>query len=1049
MTVHNENSRVKIPALVHLTRLGYEYISVKRTNDFDHETNILKSVFRKRFLEINREATESDFEKEFQNIVLELGQNDLGKSFYNRLLGFGNSSYKLMDWDYFHKNTFHICTELTCKNGEDEFRPDITVFINGLPLAFIEVKKPNNPEGIKAERDRMNDRFKNEKFRKFINITQLLVFSNNMEYDDTGIDQLQGAFYATTSKTGDVKFNNFREELKNELPELAENKDEIETFILEDNNLITLKHSPEFLLNKDEKTPTNRILTSLFTKERLKVLLQFGITYLNEETQSGDILLQKHIMRYPQFFAAKAIRKKIDEGVTKGVIWHTQGSGKTALAFYCVRYLTDYFSRKGVVPRFYFIVDRLDLLKQAKKEFEKRGLDVNTVNSKDDLIRDFKQNTSKKGIGVINIQKFNEDTTAFNDSGYDISVQRIYFIDEAHRSYDPKGSSLANLYNSDKKSIKIALTGTPLIIYKERTTDGEEEILTGKENYKTTRNIFGDYIHKYYYNNSIKDGYTLKLLREEIETTYKNMLRKVQKEIEVKLGTLNKRELYAHEKFVSAMLDYIIDDFLNARTRFGDKSMGAMVVCESSEQARMMYEIFNRGVFCRDVNLRVAVKHDYRMVAEPFTPYYVTHHLNSALILHNENDKETRDRQIDDFKKGKIDFLFVYSMLLTGFDAPRLKKLYVGRKIKAHNLLQTLTRVNRPYKGFRIGYVVDFADISKEFDVTNRAYFEELNREYDTATTGENEFNVLGSLFMSKEIENEIQYFITVLSDYSTDNLELFDRQISAITDRATILDLKKSLESAREVYNIARLLGYTEMLKKIDFRQIPQLLTMVINRLHLLNLQNAISDVNSRELLNVAIEDVVFDFTKIGEEELRMLANDLQEITHKTREELSANWNKRDPEWVSLYDDFRNLLANHNIDNINFNNETANFVSREMRLVYDRIKELNRKNSVLAAKFEGDRKYATIFKSYEKSGSISNCLWLFDVLKSAKASIDHQVNQNESLLLNQAYFKQEVAPVLINCFESAKQKTDADVIKNLTELTTREYLEEYQEGCT
>ena len=88
------------------------------------------------------------FEKEFQNISLELGQDDLGQSFYKRLVGSDDSSsdYNIIDWEHFEKNTFHVCTELTCKNGEDEFRPDITVFVNGLPLSFIEVKKPNNPE---------------------------------------------------------------------------------------------------------------------------------------------------------------------------------------------------------------------------------------------------------------------------------------------------------------------------------------------------------------------------------------------------------------------------------------------------------------------------------------------------------------------------------------------------------------------------------------------------------------------------------------------------------------------------------------------------------------------------------------------------------------------------------------------------------------------------------------------------------------------------------------------------------------------------------------
>ncbi|CAN5514097.1 hypothetical protein BH10BAC5_BH10BAC5_16780 [soil metagenome] len=93
------------------------------------------------------------------------------------------SGIRLIDFNNFENNFFNVVTELTCKNGDDEFRPDITLLINGMPLAFIEVKKPNNLEGILAERDRINVRFANKKFRKFINISQILVFSNNMEYD--------------------------------------------------------------------------------------------------------------------------------------------------------------------------------------------------------------------------------------------------------------------------------------------------------------------------------------------------------------------------------------------------------------------------------------------------------------------------------------------------------------------------------------------------------------------------------------------------------------------------------------------------------------------------------------------------------------------------------------------------------------------------------------------------------------------------------------------------------------------------------------------------
>jgi type I restriction enzyme R subunit len=260
-------------------------------------------------------------------------------------------------------------------------------------------------------------------------------------------------------------------------------------------------------------------------------------------------------------------------------------------------------------------------------------------------------------------------------------------------------------------------------------------------------------------------------------------------------------------------------------------------------------------------------------------------------------------------------------------------------------------------------------------------------------------------------------------------------------------LNLKKSLESAREIYNIARLLGYTEILEKIDFRLISKLLDEVSNRLQLLNLHNALFDVNSRELLNAAIEDVIFDFQKIGEEELRMLANDLQETARKIREELDCNLNQKNAEWVSLYEDFRNLLDKRKINEQDFTKENAKFISHELLQIYNRIKELNRKNSVLVAKFGGDHKFARIFKSQEESGIISNCDWLCDVLKAAKTDIDNIVSQNEKILEgNGVYFKKEVASILINRFDIAERKVDAAIIENLTELTTNEYITEYMQ---
>ena len=332
--VYNENSRVKIPAVLHLMRLGYDYLSLKNEN-WDKQTNIFPEIFIESLCRINPDLSPDDAHRLFADIRLELDNEDLGQKFYERLTN-QSGGKKLIDFQNFDNNSFHVVTELPCINGDEEFRPDITLLVNGMPLVFIEVKKPNNKGGIGEERERMGKRAKNPKFRRFINITQFMIFPNNMEYDDGAAEPAQGAFYAS-SAYGKPVFNYFREEHKLNLAELLNTlSDDLENKVLQDNNLPVIKHSPEFISNKSPETPTNRILTSLLCRERLAFILQHGLTYV----KSNQGALQKHIMRYPQLFATLAIEKHLANGGKKGVIWHTQGSGKTALAYYNTRYLT-------------------------------------------------------------------------------------------------------------------------------------------------------------------------------------------------------------------------------------------------------------------------------------------------------------------------------------------------------------------------------------------------------------------------------------------------------------------------------------------------------------------------------------------------------------------------------------------------------------------------------------------------------------------------------------------------------------------------------------
>ena len=165
----NEDTRVKIPSILHLTRLGYDYLSLK-DHSWDENTNIFTDIFKESVSKINRDADKEQIDKLLTETILCLDNEDLGKAFHEKLTS--TSGLKLIDFENFNNNIFNVVTELTYKNGDEEFRPDIILLINGMPLAFIEVKKPNNREGIIAERVRINKRFKNKKFRRFVNITQ-------------------------------------------------------------------------------------------------------------------------------------------------------------------------------------------------------------------------------------------------------------------------------------------------------------------------------------------------------------------------------------------------------------------------------------------------------------------------------------------------------------------------------------------------------------------------------------------------------------------------------------------------------------------------------------------------------------------------------------------------------------------------------------------------------------------------------------------------------------------------------------------------------------
>ena len=761
-------------------------------------------------------------------------------------------------------------------------------------------------------------------------------------------------------------------------------------------------------------------------------------------------------MRYQQMFASLAIREQLRDGATSGVVWHTQGSGKTALSYYLTYVLSDYYAKHNMVAKFYFIVDRIDLLEQATQEFEARGLVVSTANTRAELMAQFRNNHAQEGnsghpeITVVNIQRFAEDKEKVNLPAYAINLQRIFIMDEAHRGYKPGGCFLANLFDADPNSVKIALTGTPLL-----KSDCASSV------------VFQRYFHTYYYDRSIADGYTLKIIREDIETSYKERLSEVYDKLEtlVQKKDIKRSQIIEHESYVNELAHYISDDLRQFRKIQGDDTLGGMVICETSEQARKLYEAFQHmpdGGQTQTIQIKMG---DQVWMAAEAMPMYGTKKkpLRVGLILHDSDDKETRKQIIKDFKKNmSIDLLIVFNMLLTGFDAPRLKRLYFGRKLKDHNLLQALTRVNRPYKDNRYGYVIDFANIKRNFEETNEAYLKELNRfnnpdEVDGDHTTDTFSQVIED---PEELIRQMRDVRQTLFDYTTNNVEEFSSEISSIEDKQVLLDLKKTLISAKDCANIVRTFGdddLKEAFGKLEITRLPDMLKEVQHHIDIINQKEAfaVSD-ETKQLVNEAMQDIRFNFSKIGEEEMKMIAGgrELQDKWSVAICKFTENTDPDDPEYITLRDAFMQRFKEHGfvVDSIaKFNQE-----SKELDEIIERLVKLQESNNRLLKKYNGDTKFANVHKRIREENKrrfAEHKAAIFSyyddnivaILTDIKSEIDQKVYDRNDILKKDEYFEMtvmtEIAQALYNYPTIEPQMDDFSFIQT---RIARQYINQY-----
>lgn len=689
-------------------------------------------------------------------------------------------------------------------------------------------------------------------------------------------------------------------------------------------------------------------------------------------------------------------------------------------------------------------------MEQAKDEFVARGLSVRTANSRDELMSDIRSTNltenaeGKTEIMVVNIQKFKQDSAKIQiDSNYSIRLQRIFFIDEAHRGYNPHGSFLANLLAADKDAIKIALTGTPLL----------------KEERESWR-VFGDYIDTYYYDKSIADGYTLKLMREPVETIYKekieNILDKLAGGIEVRRSDIDRNKIIEHESYLNALIDYIIADFRRFRIEQADDTVGAMIVCKTNPQAREMYRLwqerFNKALY-------IEGKHDESLMlaAEPMIAYgYHAKPLRASLILHDEGDKEERKAYIDEYKKKlSVDVLIVNQMLLTGFDAPRLKKLYLGRSLDGHDLLQALTRVNRPYHKFKYGYVVDFVNIKENFDATNDRYLRELNRTADIQETGEKE-TVGEALIVDKEqIVEQIKEIRSVLFNYTCDNPEEFRKEIDEIENKDNLYTLRSTLENAKAIINQVRAFGDEELKERINSLPkgtIPTLITEVSHRIERMNfLESTEHKADVSGIINVALSELEFEFKKGISEELRIIVNDIRERCEKVQAEFEANFDKAEDKYVILAEEFREYFRKKGF--VPQNTQEAKESIDYMDSVMKKIREINRRNNILKKKYQGDERFVRIHKRIEEENEkrekplISKTEYeIAESLSKMKREIDNRIYLDINIIANENSFKRDTLAMIGHQLVDLGIKASLPDRKFINNLIANEYINQYNQ---
>lgn len=742
--VANEMSTSQRPAIEVLQKLGYKYISEEENKNLRNNilTDVIfKDILAKKLNEINSYEYKGEKYKfsasTIGQAIKDLNEDlvtglistnekiydllTLGKSYQENMVDGTKRSFdiKYIDFEHPENNDFYVTEEFSVlrMNGKDYARPDIVLFVNGIPLAVIECKDASVPI-IQA----ISQNIRNQKpdyIPQLFKFIQIVMAANKNETK-----------YATCG-TPDKFWSTWNEQY-------VERQNE--------------------LLNKTvigrQVTKQDRDIISLFEKERFLELIKDFIIF-----EAG----KKKICRYQQYFAVKAMLERIKHDKKGGVVWHTQGSGKSITMVYITKKLME--DKEIQNPQVVIVTDRVDLDKQIHKTFNRIGVEAaraTTGNNLTDLIKNEK-------IRVITtvVNKF--ETVV--KSGISVDAPNTFIlVDEGHRTQ--YGEINRRMQEVFKGAIYISFTGTPIM--------------------KRDRNIFdkfGGLIHKYSLDDALKDKSIVPLIYEG-----KMVDQEVSKEaIDMRLDMLTRnltseqkievmKKWSRFEKVASSeqRLELIAWDIAsNYNQTLKGTGFNAMLACNKKVEAVKYYNIFKDEFPELEVAVVISspdMREGEGSIDEDTNDIVKKFYINA--ISNYKNEEEYEETIKSKFINGDIDILIVVDKLLTGFDAPKASTLYLDKQIKEHNLLQAIARVNRLCDGKDYGYIVDYRGLLGELDKALTMYqeagLEEFNEEdikssvYYIDTEINNMFEAyeeLKELFKDIKNKNDLEEYEVLLED--------------------------------------------------------------------------------------------------------------------------------------------------------------------------------------------------------------------------------------------------------------------------------------------